>query len=292
MVRIVNTKVRTIYQPRSENAEGRYDQTAADGRSYRLTTSRDSRPAGEGDVRVFRWNQREFNPGSGSLQDDRGWPSSAGCRRPDCRHRLLEANRYRRFQDDFGLAPIANLWADISGAVQSRSDPRSYVVQTSTPLIERCLLLTTDPGDLGPRPDLWQRHRRLRRRAVGPTLDHVRHLARGPRPGAHPADVRPVPLLPAGRFAGRRAEGAGAQRRRRVRRDDPGRRADDDGGPSQGLRLQACPARHLEVHRQQRGDRRHPCQMAGDARSAARQDQPDCGQNLGGVADARSFPQT
>jgi adenine-specific DNA-methyltransferase len=55
---------------------------------------------------------------------------------------------YRRFKDDFSLAAIGNLWVDISGAVQSRTDPKIYVVQTSTSIIERCLLMTTDPGDL------------------------------------------------------------------------------------------------------------------------------------------------
>ncbi|MEI6064809.1 MAG: DNA methyltransferase, partial [Pseudanabaena sp. ELA748] len=55
---------------------------------------------------------------------------------------------YRRFQDDFGYAAIGNLWADISGAVQSRSDPKIYVVQTSTALVQRCIMMTTDSGDL------------------------------------------------------------------------------------------------------------------------------------------------
>ena len=55
---------------------------------------------------------------------------------------------YRRFANDFGFGSIGNLWTDISGAVQSRSDPKIYVVQSSTALIERCMLLSTDPGDL------------------------------------------------------------------------------------------------------------------------------------------------
>ncbi len=32
--------------------------------------------------------------------------------------------------------------------IQSRTDPRIYVVQTATKVIERCILMTTDPGDL------------------------------------------------------------------------------------------------------------------------------------------------
>ncbi len=50
--------------------------------------------------------------------------------------------------EDFTVNEIGNLWYDISGAVQSRSDPKVYVVQTSTALVQRCILLTTDPGDL------------------------------------------------------------------------------------------------------------------------------------------------
>ena len=50
---------------------------------------------------------------------------------------------YVRFTDDFPAVIITNLWADMWGA----SNP-IYVVQSATRLIERCLLMTTDPGDL------------------------------------------------------------------------------------------------------------------------------------------------
>ncbi len=40
------------------------------------------------------------------------------------------------------------MWSDIGGTVQSRSDPKVYVVQTGTSVIERCILMTTDTGDL------------------------------------------------------------------------------------------------------------------------------------------------
>jgi len=55
--------------------------------------------------------------------------------------------RYRRYIDDYPVFPITNIWEDILG-IQSRSDPKVYVVQTSTSAIQRCLLMTTDPGDL------------------------------------------------------------------------------------------------------------------------------------------------
>ncbi len=55
--------------------------------------------------------------------------------------------RYVRFLDDFPAYPLTNTWMDIGG-VQSRTDPKIYAVQTSTTTVARCLLMTTDPGDL------------------------------------------------------------------------------------------------------------------------------------------------
>ncbi|MDP2825271.1 MAG: site-specific DNA-methyltransferase, partial [Sulfuritalea sp.] len=55
--------------------------------------------------------------------------------------------RYIRCLDDFAATPRTNLWLDIGG-VQSRTDPKIYVVQTATEAVQRCVLMTTDPGDL------------------------------------------------------------------------------------------------------------------------------------------------
>ena len=55
--------------------------------------------------------------------------------------------RYVRFLDDFSVYPRTNVWLDVGG-VQSRTDPKVYVVQTATEAIKRCILMTTDPGDL------------------------------------------------------------------------------------------------------------------------------------------------
>lgn len=53
-----------------------------------------------------------------------------------------------RYFDDFPYQPLNNIWSDVGGTVQSRSDPKVYVVQTGADLIKRCILMTTDPGDL------------------------------------------------------------------------------------------------------------------------------------------------
>ncbi|HQS46492.1 MAG: site-specific DNA-methyltransferase [Rhizobiales bacterium 24-66-13] len=62
--------------------------------------------------------------------------------------KMKETIRYVRFLDDFPAIPINNYWSDISGAVQSRVDSKVYVVQSSRELVQRCILMTTDPGDL------------------------------------------------------------------------------------------------------------------------------------------------
>ena len=54
---------------------------------------------------------------------------------------------YVRFIDDFAVFPLTNVWMDIGG-IQSRTDPKVYVVQTATEAVKRCILLSTDPGDL------------------------------------------------------------------------------------------------------------------------------------------------
>jgi adenine-specific DNA-methyltransferase len=53
---------------------------------------------------------------------------------------------YRRYFDDFAITELTNIWMDAGGS--GFADPRVYVVQTVPRIIERCLLMTTDPGDL------------------------------------------------------------------------------------------------------------------------------------------------
>jgi len=54
--------------------------------------------------------------------------------------------RYVRLPDDFGVSPMKNLWTDTTaGSFQA---DKVFVVQTSPKVVERCILMTTDPGDL------------------------------------------------------------------------------------------------------------------------------------------------
>ncbi|MEW5897696.1 MAG: site-specific DNA-methyltransferase, partial [Bacillota bacterium] len=56
--------------------------------------------------------------------------------------------RFVRYFDDFPYYPITNVWNDTSFGGFVGDQKRIYVVQTYTKVIERCLLMTTDPGDL------------------------------------------------------------------------------------------------------------------------------------------------
>lgn len=53
---------------------------------------------------------------------------------------------YRRFLADFGVSPINNLWRDV--LFTGFAEDKTYVVQTAQKLVARCILMTTDPGDL------------------------------------------------------------------------------------------------------------------------------------------------
>lgn len=68
--------------------------------------------------------------------------------------RLIKADRlkltkefvnYKMFVDDFPAFVLTNLWADTMGTAEQ---DKSYVVQTTSKVLERCILMTTDPGDL------------------------------------------------------------------------------------------------------------------------------------------------
>jgi adenine-specific DNA-methyltransferase len=51
--------------------------------------------------------------------------------------------KYVRFHDDYPVTELSNIWDDTVGLIS-----KAYVVQTNPKVIERCLLMTTDPGDL------------------------------------------------------------------------------------------------------------------------------------------------
>ncbi|EME63697.1 site-specific DNA-methyltransferase [Amycolatopsis decaplanina] len=54
--------------------------------------------------------------------------------------------QYVRFLDDFPAMPINNVWTDVGTG--SFTEEKIYIVQSNTKVIQRCMLMCTDPGDL------------------------------------------------------------------------------------------------------------------------------------------------
>lgn len=85
---------------------------------------------------------KEFFPPS-----DRQWSSN-----PESMYRVIESNRiiptgknlaYIMYIDDYPAVPINNIWTEALMRVE-----KQYVVQTATSVVERCILMSTDPGDI------------------------------------------------------------------------------------------------------------------------------------------------
>lgn len=79
-----------------------------------------------------------------------GWKTNRlGMTRLQMADRLYPQGRtlsYRRFFDDFSAFPLVNAWEDT--VTSGFGEGKTYVVQTNTRILERCVLMTTDPGDL------------------------------------------------------------------------------------------------------------------------------------------------
>ena len=90
----------------------------------------------------FEFKGRKFHPGS-----NHHWKTNKkGMDRLKKAGRLvLSTNtlRYKKYFGDFPATRLGNMWIDTGGAANKK-----YVVQTSPKVIQRCMLMVTDPGDL------------------------------------------------------------------------------------------------------------------------------------------------
>jgi adenine-specific DNA-methyltransferase len=127
--------------------EERADRSAlpSDSRVFTTGDLTSSRSLGEGDLKHFDFQGAKYTPGKGTFKTDgkglaklakagRIWPVGS------------KSIRYVRYFDDFPVIPHSNVWSDTGTG--SFTDDKVYVVQTGTKVIERCILMATDPGDL------------------------------------------------------------------------------------------------------------------------------------------------
>ena len=110
----------------------------------RVFTSLDLSSSGRTESCVFDY---EFNGKKYSPTQGKSWKTNfEGMKRLEKAGRLYataNALRYRLYHDDFPVKGITNLWSDSVGV-----SGKIYVVQTDTKPIQRCMMMTTDPGDL------------------------------------------------------------------------------------------------------------------------------------------------
>jgi adenine-specific DNA-methyltransferase len=115
-----------------------------------------SEPLTSGGIRknqsvIFEYKGKSYDPG---IAKGNCWKHTAVTEdgTPSGMERLARANRlfagegqlrFRKYVDDFGYKALSNWWDGLGGA----SDP-IYVVQTNTEIVKRCILMTTQPGDL------------------------------------------------------------------------------------------------------------------------------------------------
>ena len=126
------------------------DLVPTDARVYRqdnLTSQSLGREKGEGAASWFpvAIDGTEYRPSITS----RWKTSEAGMRRLRCAGRVEPRGTslsYVRFVDDFPAIAINNIWSDVK--FSSRSEDKTYIVQTSARTVQRCILMATDPGDL------------------------------------------------------------------------------------------------------------------------------------------------
>lgn len=106
------------------------------------STDLQSRTGTESTRPVFEFRGRKFSPRAGA-----GWRTTLeGLKRLAAAERILAEGsvvRYVHYLDDAPGSYMTNVWMDMMGEPN-----RVYAVQTNTKVVERCILMTTDPGDL------------------------------------------------------------------------------------------------------------------------------------------------
>ncbi len=118
------------------------EEILPDGRKFSISML-SSKSGGEKAIFPYEYRGKTFYP-----QVGRYWSTTkAGLDNLEKSNRLyIEGKnlKYKLYLDDFSFTPLANIWDD---TVRIHEE-NSYVVQTGEKVVSRCLLMTTDPGDL------------------------------------------------------------------------------------------------------------------------------------------------
>ncbi|MBR3472976.1 MAG: hypothetical protein IKH22_10400 [Prevotella sp.] len=156
-------KYRQLYKEREERTDGgTYNCIEIDNDNWRRLSKEEMKSGNIPNGKVFRaadisrqgsanyetpfvFNGKTYYPSKG-----RHWAASY----PKGMERLVQLNRvvaldkvlsYKLYADDFSLMRIDHVWND---TIIGTFTEKQFVVQTSNLTIQRCILMTTDPGDL------------------------------------------------------------------------------------------------------------------------------------------------
>ncbi|MGH9894910.1 MAG: site-specific DNA-methyltransferase, partial [bacterium] len=126
---------------RMRNPSVDMDVAPSGSRVLRLDNMTSQRPPGDFPVML---DGKTFKPGKGYWKTgEEGMQRLAHAKRLAAVGNTLS---YVRYFDDFPVFPINNVWEDT--VTSGFSEKKVFVVQTNPDIIGRCLLMTTDPGDL------------------------------------------------------------------------------------------------------------------------------------------------
>jgi adenine-specific DNA-methyltransferase len=114
-----------------------------DGKVYKATSIKSQ--GATSSPQEFEFKGKKYYPGS-----SHHWKTSVeGLQRLAEKNRIhLAANsiQYIRYNDDFPYKQLTNIWLDTGTG--SFGEDKKYVVETNQKVITKCLLMTTDPGDI------------------------------------------------------------------------------------------------------------------------------------------------
>ena len=126
---------------RSLTDSERVKPSTIEGRVFRYDNMTSQRPPGDFPVSIAG---RTIRPRKGYWKT--GEVGMARVQRANRLGLLGDTLAYVRYLDDFPVFPINNVWDDT--VTSGFGDPKLYVVQTLALIVERCVLMSTDPGDL------------------------------------------------------------------------------------------------------------------------------------------------
>lgn len=144
-----DVNLRFVEQPdgvrRSLTREELSNRGSIKGRVFSANPLTSQRPAQGADLRSFEMDGKVFTPGAGGTFKT-NLAGLTRLRNAKRLHAIGNTLRFVRFFDDFPVQPRNNIWDDTRQS--GFGEAKVYVVQTTSRVVERCMLMTTDPGDL------------------------------------------------------------------------------------------------------------------------------------------------